>query len=264
PTISAVLRLRLKPCRAVAQNEQSSTQPTCEEMHRVPRSGSGMNTISNAWAASARSSHLRVPSPERRCERIGGARTSACAASSVRKSLARSVMSSNEPTPRLYIQFISWRARNGWPPSRATKLSSAARGSPSRLVRGVAADVMAVRRALLIARMELRGAEEVGDLARRGVWRVRSVHHVALDPGGEAGVLETPIDLADEIGSHAVGLDDGQGALERHSLGTSDNASLEGAGVRAGNVQPCAGLAGKFTLGSAPAAIWRATEVPVW
>src|SRR2546430_16246315 len=195
------------------------------------------------------------------------------------------------------------------------------------------------RCALLIARMQLGGAEEVGDLARRGVGRIRAVHHVPLDAGGEvgadraggrllrigrahdvavagdralalqhlhddgarshvahqvleertlamhgveslglalrqvqhawgddreAGVLETPIDLADEIGSHAVGLDDGQGALERHSLGTSDNASLEGAGVRAGNVQPCAGLAGKFTLGSAPAAIWRATEVPVW
>src|SRR2546430_3681056 len=324
PTISAVLRLRLKPCRAVAQNEQSSTQPTCEEMHSVPRSGSGMNTISNAWAASARSSHLRVPSPERCCERICGARTSACAASSVRKSLARSVMSSNEPTPRLYIQFISWRARNGWPPSRATKLSSAARGSPSRLVRGVAADVMAVRRALLIARMQLRGAEEVGDLARRGVGRVRAVHHVALDAGGEVGadragvrllrigrahdvavagdralalqhlhddgarshvahqvleertlavhgveafslalrqvqhacgddceacVLETAIDLADEIGSHAVGLDDGQGALERHSLGTSDNASLEGAGVRARQCAAVRGVSREVYLG---------------
>ncbi len=92
---------------------------------------------------------------------------------------------------------------------------------------------------------------------------LRQVQHAGGDDR-EACVLETPIDLADEIGSHAVGLDDGQGALERHSLGTSDNASLEGAGVRAGNVQPCAGLAGKFTLGSAPAAIWRATEVPVW
>ena len=48
PTISAVLKLRLKPCCAVAQKEQSSAQPTCEEMHSVPRSGSGMNTISKA------------------------------------------------------------------------------------------------------------------------------------------------------------------------------------------------------------------------
>ena len=42
PTISAVVRLRLKPCCAVEQNEQSSAQPTCEEMHSVPRSSSGM------------------------------------------------------------------------------------------------------------------------------------------------------------------------------------------------------------------------------
>src|SRR3989440_7560231 len=275
-------------------------------IRRPPRST--LFPYTTLFRSSARSSHLRVPSPERCCERICGARTSACAASSVRKSLARSVMSSNEPTPRLYIQFISWRARNGWPPSRATKLSSAARGSPSRLVRGVAADVMAVRRALLIARMELGGAEEVGDLARRGVGRIRAVHHVPLDAGGEVGadraggrllrigrahdvavagdralalqylhddgarshvahqvleertlamhgvesfslalrqvqhacgddceacVLETAIDLADEIGSHAVGLDDGQGALERHSPRTSQKTSL-GAGVRTG------------------------------
>ena len=65
PTISAVLKLRLKPCCAVEQNEQSSAQPTCEEMHSVPRSGSGMNTISKAWVSSARSSHLTVPSAER-------------------------------------------------------------------------------------------------------------------------------------------------------------------------------------------------------
>src|SRR5437879_2318903 len=187
PTISAVLRLRLKPCWAVAQNEQSSAQPTCEEMHSVPRSGSGMNTISNAWAASARSSHLRLPSPERCCERICGARTSACAARSVRNSRARSVMSANEPTPRLYIQFISWRARKGWLPSCATKASSAGCGLPSRLVRGVSAEVMAVRRALLIARLQLGGAEEVGNLARRAVGRIRAVHHVLLDAGGEVG-----------------------------------------------------------------------------
>ena len=49
PTISAVVRLRLKPCCAVEQNEQSIAQPTCEEMHSVPRSASGMYTISIAW-----------------------------------------------------------------------------------------------------------------------------------------------------------------------------------------------------------------------
>src|SRR5213082_1849113 len=131
---------------------------------------------------------------------------------------------------------------------------------------------MALERTLSIVKPDGVRANLIGKVYRRfenaglAIVAARMLHlspHACGDDR-EAGVLETPIDLADEIGSHAVGLDDGQGALERHSLGTSDNASLEGAGVRAGNVQPCAGLAGKFTLGSAPAAIWRATEVPVW
>ena len=42
PMISAVNRLRLKPCRAVEQKLQLSAQPTCEDMHSVARSGSGM------------------------------------------------------------------------------------------------------------------------------------------------------------------------------------------------------------------------------
>src|SRR5687767_8952917 len=64
PTISAVVRLRLNPCWAVEQKLQSSMQPTCEEMHSVPLSGSGMYTISNACDASARNIHLRVPSAD--------------------------------------------------------------------------------------------------------------------------------------------------------------------------------------------------------
>ena len=42
PMISAVVRLRLKPCLPVEQNAQSSAHPACEEMHSVPRSSSGM------------------------------------------------------------------------------------------------------------------------------------------------------------------------------------------------------------------------------
>ena len=42
PTISATVRLRLKPCLPVEQNAQSSAQPACDEMHSVPRSSSGM------------------------------------------------------------------------------------------------------------------------------------------------------------------------------------------------------------------------------
>src|SRR3982074_3395626 len=154
-------------------------------MHSVPRSGSGMNTISNAWLASARSSHLRVPAPECCTERMSGARPSARGGRGA-KSLARPVISANEPTPRLYIQFISWRARKGLPPSGATNASSAGRGRPSRVVRSVAADVMAAL-VLLSARMQLGGVEEEGDLARRTVRRIRAVHHVLLYAGGELG-----------------------------------------------------------------------------
>src|SRR5260221_6105058 len=59
PTISAVLRLRLKPCLPVEQNAQSSTQPAWLEMHSVPRLVSGMNTASTAFASSTLRSHLR-------------------------------------------------------------------------------------------------------------------------------------------------------------------------------------------------------------
>src|ERR1700730_11205102 len=46
---------------------------------------------------------------------------------------------------------------------------------------------------------------------------LRQVQHACGDDR-KACLLEPAIDLADEIASHAVGLDDGQGALERHSL----------------------------------------------
>ena len=45
---------------------------------------------------------------------------------------------------------------------------------------------------------------------------LRQVAHARGDDR-QAGLLKAAIDLADEIGPHAVGLDDGQGALERHS-----------------------------------------------
>ena len=42
PMISAVVRLRLKPCVAVEQNVQLRPQPTCDDTHSVPRLLSGM------------------------------------------------------------------------------------------------------------------------------------------------------------------------------------------------------------------------------
>ena len=60
--ISAVDRLRLKPCVPVEQKRQFSPQPICEETHSVPRVGSGMYTASIALPPSMPSSHLWVPS----------------------------------------------------------------------------------------------------------------------------------------------------------------------------------------------------------
>jgi hypothetical protein len=70
--ISAVVRLRLKPWRAVAQNAQSSGQPTCEDTHKVPRSPSGMNTVSMELPLPTRISHLRVPSLDSCSDNDGG------------------------------------------------------------------------------------------------------------------------------------------------------------------------------------------------
>src|ERR1700730_4598172 len=91
---------------------------------------------------------------------------------------------------------------------------------------------------------------------------LRQVQH-ARGNDREACRLEPAIDLADEIGFHAVGLDDGQGALERHSAGPYRRLS-NGCGCSHRHATPVRGQAAKSTLGDAPAAIWRAMEVPVW
>ena len=62
PMISAVDKLRLKPCAPVEQKLQFSAQPICEDTHKVPRVGSGMYTVSIALPLSMPSSHLCVPS----------------------------------------------------------------------------------------------------------------------------------------------------------------------------------------------------------
>ena len=61
-TISAVVRLRLKPWWPVEQKRQPTAQPACDETHSVPRSSSGMNTVSTALPAPTSNSHLIVPS----------------------------------------------------------------------------------------------------------------------------------------------------------------------------------------------------------
>src|SRR5262245_33908473 len=182
PTISAVVRLRLKPCCAVEQNVQSSTQPTCEEMHRVPRSSSGMYTVSKAWPLPPDSSHLRVPSVATWVFTISGSLTCARSSRVARKSLARSVIASMSPSPRLYSQFMSWRARKGLLPRPPTNASRSAFGRPNKLVRSVAGSVMRSP-----ARADLRFAEEVRDLLGGRFRRVGAVYRVGLDALGEVG-----------------------------------------------------------------------------
>ena len=61
---SAAVRLRTSLCVPVWQKVQVSVQPTCEETHKVPRSSSGMWTVSTSCPSAKRKSHLRVPSIE--------------------------------------------------------------------------------------------------------------------------------------------------------------------------------------------------------
>ena len=97
--ISAVVRLRLKPCLPVAQNEQSRMHPAWLETHSVARAVSGMNTDSTAFAPSTFTSHLRVPSSAGVSPTICGASTQAVRASLSRSALERSVIFSKSASP---------------------------------------------------------------------------------------------------------------------------------------------------------------------
>src|SRR5574341_172226 len=172
PTISPVLRLRLKPCLPVEQKAQSSVQPAWLDTHSVPRPVSGMNTASTALAASTLSNHLRVPSSATWSPTIRGARTSAAAASLTRSSLARSLMRANSDSRRWCTHCITWRARNGFSPSVWKNAARPAASRPRRLV-------------FMSAREHLAGREEVRDLGARGLRAIRAVHRVGVDRFGE-------------------------------------------------------------------------------
>ena len=62
--ISPVVRLRLKPWWPVEQKRQPTAQPACDDTHKVPRSSSGMNTVSTALPSPTSNNHLMVPSAE--------------------------------------------------------------------------------------------------------------------------------------------------------------------------------------------------------
>src|SRR5262245_51828438 len=86
-------------------------------------------------------------------------------------------------SPRLYSQFISWRARNGLLPSSPTNASSSVLLRPSRLTRSLAA-AASMRSP---ARADLRLAEEVRDFLGSRFRRVGTVHRVGFDAFGEIG-----------------------------------------------------------------------------
>ena len=98
-TISAVVRLRRKPMAPVRQKVQPMAQPTWEETHRVLRSSSGMSTDSITAPSSRRKANLTAPSPERSTRASAKRLMRAEVASTLRNSLARSVICSNSVTP---------------------------------------------------------------------------------------------------------------------------------------------------------------------
>src|SRR5687767_2208846 len=185
PTISAVLRLRLKPCLPVEQNAQSSTQPAWLETHSVPRRVSGMNTASTAFAPSTLSSHLRVPSAASVSPTICGASTHAAVPSFSPNTLPRSLMRSKSPAPRWCRQRRSWRARNGFSPCAPQKRSSAAASNPSRF-------------------SFVGLGKEVGDFLARGLGPVGAVHRVGVDRIGEIRADRALVGLLRVGGAHQL------------------------------------------------------------
>src|SRR6185503_6603262 len=178
PMISPTRRSRLKPWRPVEQNLQSSAQPTWEETQSVPRSSSGMKTVSMPFPIPTSKSHFTVPSAERCSERIAGGRTSAIDLSFSRSDLARSVMASRSATPRWWIHWKSWRARNGFSPRSPSQAVSCGSVKSRRLARSLMNSSGLADRPL---------REEIGDLGLRGLRGVASVHGVGVDGLSEVG-----------------------------------------------------------------------------
>ena len=99
PIISATVKLRLNPWRAVEQKVQSKAQPTCEDTHKVPRSSSGINTVSMALPSAKRKTHLQVPSADCCSITSSGARISVCSCKKARSDLLRLVICATSSTP---------------------------------------------------------------------------------------------------------------------------------------------------------------------
>ena len=108
------------------------------------------------------------------------------------------------------------------------------------------------------------GAAFFGSVAVDRVKAFRLQLRQAAHAGGDdrqAGLLESTVNLADEVASHPVGLDDGQSALERHSGTFQKKAGYDGSGL--GSRNPGGEPAAKCTLGELSRAMHGAPEVPV-
>ncbi len=85
----------------VWQKVQFNVQPTWLDTHRVPRSASGMNTISKSWPSWVLSSHLRVPSVDTCASTTSGRAIANRSASHGCWVLAMSLIAEKSVTPRL-------------------------------------------------------------------------------------------------------------------------------------------------------------------
>ena len=115
-TISAVLRLREKPWCPVEQKRQPTAQPACDDTHSVPRSASGMKTVSTASPLPTSNSHLTVPSAEACSLNTANGLTSANSASLSRSDLAKSDIAAKSAWPRWWIQRNNCTARKRFSP----------------------------------------------------------------------------------------------------------------------------------------------------
>jgi hypothetical protein len=101
PTISPASKLRTSFIVPVWQKRQLSVHPTWLDTHKVPRSASGMKTISKSWPSWVRSSHLRVPSDETCASTTSGRVMANRSLSHGCCALAMSVIAEKSLTPRL-------------------------------------------------------------------------------------------------------------------------------------------------------------------
>ncbi len=101
-TISPAVRLRPNPSVAVAQNVQSSAQPTCDEMHCVTLSPSGMMTLSIARPSAVVIRSFRVPSVEVWTRSTVNEPIASTSASFPRKAFDSVVKSSHRRQPRAW------------------------------------------------------------------------------------------------------------------------------------------------------------------